>query len=106
MMTLKLTDLERECLRHRLDDVDSIAESLGWGKVRVLSAINRFDHGYSDDDVREVIAEAVEGSTWYGSILFDPKLTAEKLYACELAGHSLGAKVTEFTGRYIEFPAY
>ena len=117
-----LTFLEFDILKHRLSVPDCIAQALG-------SDDPDNPEGYHPDDVDavcrllhdgdfgaalnvgelitfEVLADAVNGSTFYCASESYDDPSDQKLSAIARAGRSLAEKVAELTGIEVTFPTY
>lgn len=73
LRTLRLTSAERDCLAHRLEAPDSLAEALSadYATEDVYAVCKLLTAGdldaaleYSNPITQDVLAECVEGSTW------------------------------------------
>ena len=109
---LNLTPLESEILRHRLECPDGIADALEMDfnlahevcKSLLESGFLATLGGGASSVIHAVLADAVEGSTYYGASKHND--SDQKLAAISRAGNSLAAKIGKLVGRELSYPEY
>ena len=119
---LTLTKLERDILNHRLEVPDAICEALNADTTEDLERWHpddvddvcecflngEFQKGFDVSEMlaKEVLVDAVEGSTYFGAAIADQ--SDQKKAAIAKAGKSLADKVDFIVERDepIEFPLY
>lgn len=113
MATLpKLTRLESEIFLHRLAAPDSLVEVLDeYHESDILAVISFLTKGDLDAAEKvnkkisdEVLADCVEGSTFFGSSLMGE--SDQKQNSILRAGNSLAEKIGKYIGRELDFPSY
>jgi hypothetical protein len=112
---LKLTELEREIVRHRLEVPDAIIECLPEYHPADVEAVidamyaDKFDDAkaISEGIVKAVLFDCVDGSTFgaaaYGAYS-SGEITHQRYIAICVAGSKLARKVSELVGKRVVFP--
>ena len=118
---MKLTALERDILNHRLELPEAICETLEiedtYTKITVHEICNHImcDHlDYALEEDRgltyDILCDCVECSTYYGATKswsqLDEGELNKLLKKIKRAGYYLAKKITQLTGRPLEFPLY
>ncbi len=113
-LPVKLTKLENEILAHRLEAPDCLAEAIEESNVdpdSVETVCAMLLDGEYEDALEfdrkatlEVLADAVEGSTYLGTELGNGRPQKER--AILRAGESLADKLSSVVGRKLVYPNY
>ena len=130
-MIIKLTKLQADILRHRLEVPDAISGCMcdGWDQPEpydgwhpddvedcckaICEAITDVEfqdfnivRKYGSEMVAEILADCIDGSTIVGCDISDIGENTTELSVANLirSGNALAAKVSEYIGRKVEFP--
>lgn len=123
MEAITLTKTEAAILRHRLEAPDCIAEALEEEARSDNNSDEVFDickgllsglsdsglsfegvAGMNEEKVKAVIADAVNGSTWIGTMIGE--VSDSKIRANIRAGEKLAEKVSKLIGEEVSLPTW